>query len=392
MPNFIAKNLKGINLPFKSENVEFCEIYKGRNLDLVKTKSFESDFFIALKKSGENFVIKGEKLTRPAKVGHLQKALEIFRDKFCENVVNEAFAFKSNSLIDKISPIVNELQILEILKEKKFNEIFVEIGFGSGRHLLFQAQNNPQILIIGIEIYKPALEQVAKLAMKADLQNILLVNSDARVLLSLMQNSEISKVFLHFPVPWDDAPHRRVISAEFAKILSRILKRGGSFELRTDSLEYADFAREIFGNFKNFSGEFFKNRNLEISSKYEDRWKKQEKDIFDLNFTNNEPLGEKNENFSFNFGNFSAEKIYENFTPLTFKGDDFFVHFEEIYKSEKNEILIKISFGAFNFAQQCFIEISNQKEVNYFLKIPLKTEQNFKSHQKIMEIFSQWTK
>lgn len=68
------------------------------------------------------------------------------------------------------------------------------------------------------------------------------------------------------------------------------------------------------------------------------------------------------------------------------------MHFEEIYKSEKNEILIKISFGAFNFAQQCFIEISNQKEVNYFLKIPLKTEQNFKSHQKIMEIFSQWTK
>ncbi|MDC7792355.1 tRNA (guanosine(46)-N7)-methyltransferase TrmB, partial [Campylobacter coli] len=144
------------------------------------------------------------------------------------------------------------------------------------------AKNNPQILILGIEIYNPAITQVAKLARAQGIDNILLVQSDARLLLSVLQSDSIEKIFLHFPVPWDKKPHRRVVSKAFCKECARVLTTQGVFELRTDSYEYFDFTFKEFLEFSSPQFSIRKNENLEISSKYEDRWKRQEKDIYDL--------------------------------------------------------------------------------------------------------------
>lgn len=92
--------------------------------------------------------------------------------------------------------IANDFEeVLERLEGK----IYIEIGFGSGRHLLYQAKNNPQILILGIEIYNPAITQVAKLARAQGIDNILLVQSDARLLLSVLRSDSIEKNFPTFP-------------------------------------------------------------------------------------------------------------------------------------------------------------------------------------------------
>ncbi|WP_298989533.1 tRNA (guanosine(46)-N7)-methyltransferase TrmB, partial [uncultured Campylobacter sp.] len=334
MPNFITQSVSLPRLPIKLGETEFLETARGRNLTLVRTKSFDSEFFITLKPSGGKVIVKGEKITKPAKIGHLQRALEIFKERFCGPIISQAFAYKSSSLTEKTPLILDENEILSLVKISKFNKIFIEIGFGSGRHLLHQARSNQDALLIGIEIYKPAIEQVAKLAIREGLQNIALIATDARVLLSLLPAGYLQRVFLHFPVPWDDAPHRRVISDEFASQIARTLELGGRFELRTDSEEYFLYAMQKLSPYvQRKAGEIshFKNRDAAVASKYEDRWRKMDKNIYDLIYENKTAsLGEPQQ-FEMEFLKFDAAAIARNFKNSTFKGEDFFVHFEEIF-------------------------------------------------------------
>lgn len=321
-------------LPIKLGEVEFLETARGRNLTLVRTKSFDSEFFITLKPGGDKVIVKGEKITKPAKIGHLQRALEIFKERFCGRIISQAFAYKDNSLTEKTPLILDENEILSLVKSSKFNKIFIEIGFGSGRHLLHQARSNQDALLIGVEIYKPAIEQVAKLAIREGLQNIALIATDARVLLSLLPAGYLQRVFLHFPVPWDDAPHRRVISDEFASQIARTLELGGRFELRTDSEEYFLYAMQKLSPYvQRKAGEIshFKNRDAAVASKYEDRWRKMDKDIYDLIYENKTASQGEPQRFEMEFLKFDAAAIARNFKNFTFKGEDFFVHFEEIF-------------------------------------------------------------
>ena len=321
-------------LPIKLGETEFLETARGRNLTLVRTKSFDSEFFITLKPSGDKVIVKGEKITKPAKIGHLQRALEIFKERFCGRIISQAFAYKDSSLTEKTPLILDENEILSLVKSSKFNKIFIEIGFGSGRHLLHQARSNQDALLIGIEIYKPAIEQVAKLAIREGLQNIALIATDARVLLSLLPAGCLQRVFLHFPVPWDDAPHRRVISDEFASQIARTLRCGGRFELRTDSEEYFLYAMQKLSPYvQRKAGEIshFKNRDAAVASKYEDRWRKMDKDIYDLIYENKTAGRGEPQQFEMEFLKFDAAAIARNFKNFTFKGEDFFVHFEEIF-------------------------------------------------------------
>ena len=321
-------------LPARFGEVEFLETARDRNLTLVRTKSFDSEFFIIVKPSGDKVIVKGEKITKPAKIGHLQRALEIFKERFCGRIISQAFAYKDSSLTEKTPLILDENEILSLVKSSKFNKIFIEIGFGSGRHLLHQARSNQDALLIGIEIYKPAIEQVAKLAIREGLQNIALIATDARVLLSLLPAGCLQRVFLHFPVPWDDAPHRRVISDEFALQIARTLELGGRFELRTDSEEYFLYAMQKLSPYvQRKAGEIshFKNRDAAVASKYEDRWRKMDKDIYDLIYENKTAGRGEPQRFEMEFLKFDATAIARNFKNFTFKGKDFFVHFEEIF-------------------------------------------------------------
>ncbi|HAA2009511.1 TPA_asm: tRNA (guanosine(46)-N7)-methyltransferase TrmB [Campylobacter jejuni] len=385
MPNFKSKKIKEINLPCSKDDVEFLWLAKNDNVSLIYTKVQEESFFLQIKKAQNGFVIKGDKHTKPSKIGYLQKALKIFKEGFCEDIINEAFGLKNNALIEKTPFIVDNF---DELLSKLQGKIYIEIGFGSGRHLLYQAKENPNVLILGVEIYNPALTQVAKLAKAQNVNNILLIQSDARLLLSVLKSKSVEKIFLHFPVPWDKKPHRRVIGKDFCKECARVLTQNGRFELRTDSFEYFNFTLEQFLTFPAPKFSLRKNENLEISSKYEDRWKKQEKNIYDLwvwNFNQECKNYELNE-FNLSSVEFSKEdlkKIEQNFKNITIKKDDFFLHFESIYKQDEN-LLLKVAFGAFNKPEHCYLHLD--KTIDFAFKEPFKIQENIKAINELKEI------
>ena len=384
MPNIVAKNLKNVELPVKFNEVEFIWEAKSNDEKLVYTKALGCEFCLVVKDRGNSYVIKCDKLTRPAKLEAVQMALEAYKQLFANDVISQATAVKKPKNLES-KYIINSDELLNRLEDCEYKKIFVEIGFGSGRHLLYQAKENPEALIIGIEVYKPACLQVENLAGINGLKNIVLLNLDARLVMSLLKSNSIDRLFLHFPVPWGKSKMRRVVSPQFALECQRTLKDGGTFELRSDDRDYTDFTIGCFMDLKNANIQIFKNRFLEISSKYEDRWIRQNKDIYDVICAFYGSSDELDLDFKFEFSGLELEYIKSNFANKTIKYSDHFIHLERIYILDNGDALVRVAFGSFYRPEHRYLLISRQNTI-YLFKKPLLTPENIKAHNNLEDM------
>ena len=125
-------------------------------------------------------------------------------------------------------------------------EIWLEIGFGGGEHLAWQASENPDIGMIGCE---PFINGYAKLLSKIDEQgqaNIRILPADARPLLESLEDASISRAFLLFPDPWPKSRHhkRRFVQTKTLDQLARVLKDGAEFRVASDISGYVAWTLE----------------------------------------------------------------------------------------------------------------------------------------------------
>lgn len=131
---------------------------------------------------------------------------------------------------------------------EEFPEVYLELGSGSGRHLLACAERKPQALHIGIEWrYKRAFRTAEK-GMRQGLENFYVLRGDFQVLLKeLFPPNSLSGVYMHFPDPWEKKKWKkhRPIAREFFETLAQALKHGGFFAVKTDHEEYFCSLREF---------------------------------------------------------------------------------------------------------------------------------------------------
>lgn len=407
MPNFICKSLNLRSLPVSYNESEFIAIAnelrdgKKTNTSLVLTKIKDEKFLIIIKKRpNQSYLIKGDKILKPTNISILQRGLSDFKAAFCEQIITNAINQKAKP--ENLAFNINEDELSIIAKHfsaqnpaqanfnayENFNNFCLEIGFGSGAHLLFRAQSEPHTLFAGIEIHRPSLIKVSKLASQMGLKNLLLLNVDARSALSLLPSNTIDKIFVHFPVPWNKSPSRRVLNKQVAKICDRVLKNGGVLELRSDDREFFDASLACFLDLENAKIKIYKNRSLEIISKYEKRWLSEHKDIYDmLYFCTKTSQDLKSQDKDFEFKEFCAKKFLENFKNKTFKFDDFFVHLEGVFLLlGENNFILKASFGGFSAPVTSYIIAQNNQA--HYLKTPLKTEHNLKAHEIMQQILT----
>ncbi|MDD3462367.1 MAG: tRNA (guanosine(46)-N7)-methyltransferase TrmB [Sulfurospirillaceae bacterium] len=384
MPNFQTKVLCEPCYPavFRETLFEFSAVAENGE-KLIKVAMQGESFFIKVVQKKDKYLIKGDKITRPSQAGLLQRALVDFRDMtqskeiFSNIEPKKSLHVKSYDQLKSIDYFAKDFVIDK--------EIWVEIGFGSGRHLLHQAKKNPDKLFIGLEIHKPSIEQVLNLCAIHGIDNVLVVDYDARLFLEFLSSNSVGRIFVHFPVPWDKKPHRRVISKEFIEESIRVLKLDGRVELRTDSDTYFEYSFGEFTKLNKMNLNVRKNANLEITSKYEDRWRKMDKDIYDIVFINEEvsPEKEKIKKLFFDKGcDFS--KIKAHFDNQAIRGDGFFVHFEELYDINENSGFIKLSFGASERSERAYVFISGEK-MSYFPDNILASNGNSKADNLIKE-------
>jgi len=124
-----------------------------------------------------------------------------------------------------------------------FKDVWLELGFGGSEHLIWQAENNPDTLVIGAE---PFLNGVAKAVSSIDdknLENVRLYMGDGREVMDALPDGSLSRMFVLFPDPWPKARHnkRRIITPEFLSEVYRLVKPGGVFRFGSDIIDYVDW-------------------------------------------------------------------------------------------------------------------------------------------------------
>ena len=114
--------------------------------------------------------------------------------------------------------------------------IWLEIGFGGGEHLFARAQANPDRGLIGCEPFVNGVAKLLTLVDAAGLENVRIHDDDARLLLDVLPDACIERVFLLYPDPWPKARHnkRRFINPENLDQLARIMVPGAELMFASD--------------------------------------------------------------------------------------------------------------------------------------------------------------
>ncbi len=190
------------------------------------------------------------------------------------NPRNAKYAQKIQSMYSNKSPLV----------PRKFGQIFLEIGFGSGDNILANAIRDEKTLFIGSEIHQPGCGAVLQ-KMEAEMglkiktvssseteekkidsmpisakindnppieampyQNVRILQGDGVKLLSHLPCKYLDAILITFPDPWpkEGHSHWRVVQPNVLVEMHRVLKHDGKVFVATDAECFNDWTRNIF--------------------------------------------------------------------------------------------------------------------------------------------------
>ena len=119
----------------------------------------------------------------------------------------------------------------------------LEIGFGMGETTAKIAALRSEDDFLAIEVHPPGVGALLKLIGETQLTNIRLIRHDAvEVLEQMIAPSSLDGIHIYFADPWHKKRHhkRRLIQAEFVRLLVSRLKPGAYLHLATDWHNYAE--------------------------------------------------------------------------------------------------------------------------------------------------------
>ena len=115
-------------------------------------------------------------------------------------------------------------------------EVWLEIGFGNGEQMVYQALDNPNIGIIGCEPFRNGIANLCRDIKEQGIKNIRIWPDDARLLMQRLKDNSIARCFLLNSDPWPKTRHhkRRFVQKETLDELQRLLKPGAEFRMSSD--------------------------------------------------------------------------------------------------------------------------------------------------------------
>jgi tRNA (guanine-N7-)-methyltransferase len=151
-----------------------------------------------------------------------------------------------NTLLPKLTLDLAKLADPRACFSRPADDVWLEIGFGAGEHLLSLARSHPDVGLIGAEPYEAGVAKLlSKLAAETP-PNIRLHEGDARDVLAALPDSSLGRIILLFPDPWPKTRHhkRRFVQMEMLDIFARVLKPGGEFRFASDDAGYVQWTLE----------------------------------------------------------------------------------------------------------------------------------------------------
>lgn len=127
--------------------------------------------------------------------------------------------------------------------------IVLDIGFGTGETVVAMAQDDPDTLIVGVDMHTPGIGDLLATVDELDLANVRVVEADVRLILDVIPPGRLTGVRTFFPDPWPKKRHhrRRLVTSDLAHALADRTRVTGFWHLATDWAEYADQMDEVVG-------------------------------------------------------------------------------------------------------------------------------------------------
>ena len=127
-------------------------------------------------------------------------------------------------------------------------EIWLEIGFGAGEHLLEQAKANPDVGIVGCEPFLNGVVAALVGLERERLSNVRLRRGDAQAVIEEAPDRLFSRVFMLYPDPWPKRRHhkRRLVAVSLINTLARVMRAGAELRFATDIDDYAGWTLARF--------------------------------------------------------------------------------------------------------------------------------------------------
>ncbi len=118
----------------------------------------------------------------------------------------------------------------------------LEIGCGIGDFMVELAERSPQTNFLAIDIYNKGCLKTCRRIEVAGLDNVRVMRLEARYLLAgHLPPQRLAAVYVNCPDPWPKKRHRarRLVNADFIRMLLFHLRPGGDFFFATDFADYA---------------------------------------------------------------------------------------------------------------------------------------------------------
>ena len=232
------KKIKKINDEFKKINAEKSK--------MINEKEIWKYFFEKPKKNYNKYMC--EMLEFPEYLMYNNESVDSYRGKWSEFFQND-------------------------------NDIYLEIGCGSGNFTVKNAQKFKDRNYIALELRFKRLVLAAKKSKKRNLNNILFIRKRAETILDFIGKNEITGVYVNFPDPWEGEERKRVVSEDLFSRLDIILKTGGKLFFKTDHEQYYEDVLELVNSIDNYKV-IYRTRDLHNSEKAEENIRTEFEEMF----------------------------------------------------------------------------------------------------------------
>ncbi|MGB0843377.1 MAG: tRNA (guanosine(46)-N7)-methyltransferase TrmB [Alphaproteobacteria bacterium] len=132
---------------------------------------------------------------------------------------------------------------------------WLEIGFGGGEHLAWQAKNTPEANLVGVEYFANGVAKALEYVDTQNLQNIRIHHGDARDVMDVLEPECLDRAFILHPDPWPKRRHwpRRIVQVDLIKRLAKLMKPGAELRIATDHYTYLIWILRIMSQVPEFT-------------------------------------------------------------------------------------------------------------------------------------------
>ena len=183
----------------------------------------------------------------------------------------------------------NKLDLNQVFGRNDSKKI-LEIGFGMGETTAKIALTLPDCDFLAVEVHTPGVGGLLKLNQELALTNIRIIQHDVvEVLENMLADNSLDGVHIFFPDPWHKKRHhkRRLIQADFVKLLCSKLKKDAYLHIATDWQEYAEWVLEVLSaepQLKNSTKDYAEKPAYRPLTKFENRGIQLGHGVWDLVF------------------------------------------------------------------------------------------------------------